>query len=149
MNKWKFTVIDNWQDIWLDANVSRWTALMEQSTSSHVFFHPALVKAWVETYMPIRKLKPIFLWMNDDSGNEGVFPLVLWHKNWKSAFMKSIVPMGYSDFDYHDPIFRHTLTDFPTFWNQLICFLKSKYHFDEICIDGISEEMLSGTATTF
>lgn len=142
MSKWNFVILNNWEEIWSKENLSRWEELMEQSPYVHVFFHPALVKAWVETYRPLRKLTPIFLWMLDDNGNRGIFPLVLWRKNWKNAFTRSIVPIGYSDFDYHDPIFLQRVEDISSFWNQFFEFLRQHYRYDEICIDGITEKML-------
>ena len=69
---------------------------------AHVFFHPALCMAWLETYRPIRKLEPLFC-IGDSNHNHFFLPLVLWRKNWKNAFQKVIVPVGYSDFDYHEP----------------------------------------------
>ena len=32
-------------------------------------------------------------------------------KNWKQVFMKSIVSVGYSDYDYHDPLFSKMISD--------------------------------------
>ena len=142
MNVWIFEELRSWEDIWATDNMTWWMDIMDRSSNAHVFYHPALVRAWVETYMPIRNLTPIFLRLRDEEGNEGLFPLVLWQKNWKNVFMRSIVPIGYSDFDYHDPIFLYPPKDLQSFWRQLLSFLKQHYRFDEICLDGITEAML-------
>lgn len=138
MGKWSFEVIDTWNDSFSDANFERWQSLMDSAESKHVFFHPVLVKSWIDTYLPIRNLKPIFLWGRSHSGNQMFMPLVLWKRNWKNAFIKSIVPVGYSDFDYHDPICLHSLSDqeLNDFWNELFEFLKT-FKADEILIDGV------------
>ena len=66
--------------------------------------------------------------------------MVLWEKNWKSVFVNTIVPVGYSDFDYHDPIVvGDGPVDWELFWNELISELDVKWgeKFDTIDIDGI------------
>jgi CelD/BcsL family acetyltransferase involved in cellulose biosynthesis len=137
---WKFEVCDNWEQIW-DAEYQRqWIHLLDVSPNAHVFFHPALVKAWVKTYLPLRDLTPIFIrgYENDD---EVFFPLVLWKKNWKNAFLHTIIPVGYSDYDYHEPIFLKKFTEnqIQLFWQEIWDFLLKKYSFDEFMIDGLHQ----------
>lgn len=119
--KWTFEIYDNWKDIWGEAHLNRWSEILNTSPNAHVFFHPSLVKAWVDTYLPLRKLTPIFIWGKCVDGNEAFLPLVLWAKNWKNAFLKSIIPVGYSDYDYHDPIFLRTPNPDETnvFWKEI------------------------------
>ncbi len=139
MNKWTFEICNQWHIIWSTEYQLHWNNLLAHSPNAHVFFTPALVKAWVATYLPLRQLEPIFIWgkMND---NEVFFPFVLWKKNWKNAFMKSIVPAGYSDFDYHDPIFKQVTgyEDIQLFWDGLDAVLRV-YSSDEILIDGLHD----------
>ena len=113
---------------------------MKNSPSSHVFFHPSLVKAWVDTYLPIRDIKPLFLVAA--KGDTTIFlPLVLWKKNWKNAWQRMIVPAGYSDYDYHDPIVNSVITedDLAEYWQCLICEIKNNFKivYDRIEITGI------------
>lgn len=142
MSKWSFHSIDNWEDVWCSENVRHWEDVMQQSPNAHVFFHPRLVKAWVDTYLSLRHLEPIFIWAEDNFSNRGLLPLVLWKRNWKNAFMKSVVPIGYSDFDYHDPIFLHHIDDPFSFWKQVTEFIHQQYNFDELSIDGITDRMI-------
>jgi CelD/BcsL family acetyltransferase involved in cellulose biosynthesis len=103
-----------------------------------------MVKAWVETFRPIRDIEPLFSIAHFEGGT--VFlPLILWRKNWKNAFIRTIVPAGYSDFDYHDPIvIGNGVLNWELFWNALIHEIDMKRHaqFDTINIDGIRKEAI-------
>ena len=120
MTTWKFEWITDWETIWSDDFTKKWRAWLDQSWSGHVFFHPALVRAWVETYMPLWNISPLFL--TASHGDVTVFlPLILWQKNWKNAFLREIIPVGYSDFDYHDPIIvgKKEVYEQNNFWSTL------------------------------
>lgn len=117
---------------------------IKNSSNSHVFFQPSLIKAWLETYNPLRNLSPIFIKATFPN-NEVFLPLVLWKKNWKNAFINSIIPVGYSDFDYHNPIFlnKPSKDEINSFWTDLYTFLKSNFKFDNITIEGITDNFIS------
>lgn len=137
---WHLQITDNWHDIWGTGYQCKWTKLLLESENSHVFFHPKLVKAWTETYIQIRSIQPIFIWGTTEN-NKVFFPLILWKKNIKNAFLNVIVPVGYSDFDYHDPIFEHepTKLEVDSFWETLDILLNT-YNYDEIIFDGIHDK---------
>jgi len=139
---WEIEIIKDWDRLWSDDFQKKWLRVMDESPNSHVFFHPALVKAWVETYSSLRRLEPIFVWgIQKKTGIEVLFPLVRWHQNWKNAFLKLIVPMGYSDFDYHDPVFSKEIDSdsFQSFYQSLLPLLPSA---DQIVLDGLHKEYL-------
>jgi CelD/BcsL family acetyltransferase involved in cellulose biosynthesis len=144
--KYKFEWITEWDEIWSDAFVSQWSEWMEKSENSHVFFHPNMVKAWVDTYMPIRDIKPIFCIASTEDINIFI-PLVIWKKNWKNAFMNVIVPVGYSNFDYHTPIIVGNSDEFEwsLFWSSLNHEINREWNglYDRIEIDGIPENYIS------
>lgn len=127
---WSFEIIDK---------------IPDSIVSPHVFFHSSMIEAWMVTYAPIRRLTPIII-KGYSEGKEAFIPFVLWHKNWKNAFVKSIIPIGYSDYDYHDPILTGKLSDKSkrAFWEELIDFLKSNYTFDTFQCDGITNTMAIG-----
>lgn len=133
---WKLEIVREWDSVWEECHVERWRSHMDASPSSHVFFHPALVRAWVKTYMPLRTLSPLFVWAEHDSGAVVFLPLVLWRQNWKNAWLRSIVPVGYSDFDYHDPISAGR-ADYASFWHALKERLRREVCWDEILLDGL------------
>lgn len=140
--KWTFETYNNWEEIWSEAHLNRWNAIINAYPNAHVFFHPSLVKAWIDTYLPLRKLTPIFIWGKSTDGNEAFLPLVLWKKNWKNAFLKTIIPVGYSDYDYHEPIFKKELIDFDSFWKDLFQHLNRNYTTDKIEITGIRQKFI-------
>lgn len=140
---WKFYITDNREEIRSEKYQTRWFDMMNCSPNSHVFFHPTLVRVWIETYMQLRKMYPLFIWGHTDDGVEVFFPLVLWKKNWRGAFIKSIIPVGYSDYDYHDPLFNRPVTDEQrdSFWLELTQTL-AQYGADVVEIDGIRDAMI-------
>lgn len=139
MIRWSFKSINEWNEIWSPSHLSKWRSILDGSPSAHVFFHPTLVHVWVDTYLPIRRLSPIFVWAKGDDGTEGFLPLVIWGRNWKNAYIRLLIPIGYSDYDYHNPVFSTYVKDMADFWSQLHCYLKENYSYDKLCIDGITD----------
>lgn len=137
---WTFEIIRDWNVIWSDEHRKRWLQHMDAADNAHVFFHPALAKAWVETYLPLRSLAPLFVWARQGE-IQVMLPLVLWKKNWKGAFMRSVIPFGYSDFDYHDPIVIGVVTweVMVGFWDALKEEVAKLVSFDSMEIDGVHQ----------
>ena len=138
---WKFRLYTSWEEIWSDVFQRRWKEMLETAANAHVFFHPLVARIWVETYLPLRRMDACFVWASDDRGNEAFLPLVIWHRNWKNAWMKTIVPVGFSDYDYHDPLFREKVSggSLTLFWKEL-CGILQTLGVDEVRIDGIRDE---------
>jgi CelD/BcsL family acetyltransferase involved in cellulose biosynthesis len=95
--------------------------------------------------MPIRELHPMFCIVTQ--GDTTIFlPLVLWHKNWKNAYVRVIVPVGYSDFDYHTPIIvGDTSTfDWNVYWTGLFDNIQSHWQgkYDLIDINGVKKTFI-------
>jgi CelD/BcsL family acetyltransferase involved in cellulose biosynthesis len=141
---WQFHWLTDWREIWQEGFVQQWQEWLDSSFSAHVFFHPALAKAWIETYLPLRDLHPCFLIA--ESADHTVFlPLVLWHRNWKNAFQWLLIPVGCPDYDYHDPIVvgvKFTFT-VDSFWRQFEQELRktSPVKFDRLALDGIRKSL--------
>ena len=135
---YKFEFITDWNNIWSHDFQNEWLRWFENSEEPNIFFHPEFVKLWIETYTPIRDIKPIFCVAKDEQNNTIFLPLVLWSKNWKSAFEKVIVPVGYSDYDYSDPIIFGKV-NFDIFWEQF--FIKIKiFNYNTLIIEGIDSK---------
>jgi hypothetical protein len=141
MNRaWDLKVYRRWDEVDDPSFISEWKQWLEQSPQSHVFFHPSVLKAWTDTYRSIQNISPFYCVARKDDTT--VFmPFVLWRRNWKNAFLHTLVPAGYSDYDYHDPIVTGIVTQelMHSFWGMLLNeFTNSDVvRFDIIDIPGI------------
>jgi CelD/BcsL family acetyltransferase involved in cellulose biosynthesis len=135
---WEIDIITDWDEIYSDSFQDQWHSLIDNAINAHVFFHPSLCLPWIDSYRPIRNLTPLFCLANRGSVN--IFlPMVLWRQNWKNGFLKVVIPVGHSDFDYHDPLVTHeqSLEQWSSFFNALKYTLKDKISFDELRLDGM------------
>jgi len=134
---WKYELYKNFAFL-----EEEWSELIESGECIHVFFHPAMVMAWIETYKPLRRIEP-FVIRAIDGDNVALLPMVFWHKNWKNAFQKAIVPIGYSDFDYHDPLFRYrpSRVSLTEYWDGLVKFIGGNFKYDTLTTDGITNSL--------
>ena len=57
---YNFEWITNWDTIYSQEFQDQWLEWYETAANSHIFFHPYLCMAWVESYRPLRNLKPLF-----------------------------------------------------------------------------------------
>jgi len=140
--RWTFEWLTSWDEIWSEPFLAQWHEWMETSPTAHVFFHPALVRAWVETYLPLHRMEPRFLVATRDDCT--VFlPMVLWRRNWKNAFQRLLIPVGYSDYDYHDPIVVGDKDNrvLESFWRQLLVMVSKDLgsEYDAMQLGGIRE----------
>lgn len=134
---WKFEWITNWETIYSEAFQQQWLNWYCQAENCHIFSHPVLGMAWIETYRKIWNISPLFCIAK--IGAVTIFmPLILWKKNWKNGFQRVIVPLGHSDFDYHDPLIsieNNNLLD--SFFLALPEEIRNNKSFDKIEINGI------------
>jgi len=139
---WNIKFVTDWDEIYSESFQDRWLQWIENAVNSHVFFHPALCMAWIETYRPLRNLEPL-LCIAENKSATVFLPLVLWKQNWKNAFRKIIIPVGYSDFDYHDPLANRSLIqgEWTSFYETLLNKLKHVADFDAIDLNGLTTEV--------
>lgn len=140
---WRFNIIQDWNSVRDENNLYAWIYQLKFSPFSHVFFHPTMVKIWLDTYMPIRKMSPLFVWGESSNGNKVFLPLVMWKKDWRGGCLRSIIPVGYSDYDYHDPLFLNypNEDELNSFWSELLTLLRP-YHADEILLEGFRDRSI-------
>ncbi|NTV93279.1 MAG: hypothetical protein HGA72_08480, partial [Chlorobiaceae bacterium] len=100
---WNFRVLQSWDEVDAPAFIDRWKGWAQISHGGNVFFHPVLLKTWTDACRSIYDLRPVYCIAETD-GITFFLPLVLWKRNWKNAFVRMLVPAGYPDFDYHDPV---------------------------------------------
>ena len=134
---WKFEWITDWKTIYSVSFQQKWLEWYNLDPSSSVFSHPILGKIWIETYLPIRKLKPLFC-IARNTTNTIFLPLLHWTKNWKNSFQKVIIPLGHSDYDYHDPlVLGESSIDWEQFYLTLFSEIRKTQIVDKIEISGI------------
>ncbi len=141
MSTFKFEWITDWETIYSEPFQQQWFRWCENAINSHVFFHPALCMAWIETYRSIRNIKPAFC-IARFQDTVIFLPLVLWIQNWRNACYRLIIPVGYSDFDYHDPLVNtneFTNEIMPAFWVELKHSLPQRFYFDSFILDGLRQ----------
>lgn len=146
---WRFEWITNWEDIDHPGFLKTWEDIYNNADNPNVFMHPALGMAWLKVYRQLRSLEPYFIIAK--KGNSQVFfPLLLWNLSGKSAFLKKMIPVGFSDFDYTGPIYRNLTgrEDRQNFWDELtrIVTLENVLKkFDQVEFTGIRDRFkLSG-----
>lgn len=135
---WTLDLLTTWEAIDNPAFHAWWAELAERASNAHVFFHPVLVRVWLETYRPLRDIRPLFV--RATHGEQQVlFPLVLWRRNWKNAWLREVVPAGYADYDYHDPLFlQPPLPDeVAAFYAALRAALDQSVNYDRLLLDGL------------
>ncbi|MBN1346444.1 MAG: GNAT family N-acetyltransferase [Phycisphaerae bacterium] len=101
---WQFDWMTEWDEVWDPAFVGRWKTCGEHSPQANVFFEPAMVRAWVDTYRNLRDIRPRFLVASRNPNRLVFLPLIHDRGRWKDAWHRSIAPVGHCEFDYHDPI---------------------------------------------
>jgi hypothetical protein len=124
---WEFEWITNWEAVWSPPFLHRWQRIIDRSFNAHVFFEPSIVRAWVETYRQFKHIEPLFLYGTFDNECELIWPLVFVKSNWRSLWQNTLMPVGYSDFDYHDPIFCGIISQkkLDEFWYKIYNSIKA------------------------
>jgi CelD/BcsL family acetyltransferase involved in cellulose biosynthesis len=138
--QWKIDVYRNWDEVDSPEFLEKWKKLIDAAPEAHVFYHPAVLKAWTDTYRRLQNITPLYCvaYCRDMT----VFlPLISWRRNWKNAFIRLIVPAGYSDYDYHDPIVAGRLVPglMDSFWSivEKEIFENNGVKYDKINVSGI------------
>lgn len=135
---WKLTVSRSWDEVDDPAFLGEWLILMKDSSLQHVFFHPVILKTWSDVFRSVYDIKPFYLIAERDDVRF-FLPLMIWRKNWKNAFIKLLVPVGYPDYDYHDPIVKGNVSEkiVASFWSLVRDTIQREVKYDEAFICGM------------
>lgn len=146
-SNWQFEWLTSWDEVLSPAFQERWERFSREAWNSHVFFHPALARAWIDTYRPLRDLRPR-LAIATCEGSEALMPMVLWRRDWKNAWQRLLVPLGHGDYDYHVPLVvgGHETFSWDAAWKALLEEATARWgrEFDILAIDDVRESYIGG-----
>lgn len=140
----QFEWVETWEDVCSPLFVEQWKRWVETADNSHVFSHPELALAWIATYRSLWNMSPRFLIARSE-GMEVFFPLVVWTRNAKHLWQRLLVPVGYADFDYCEPLLVGGLQN--NSWAEIWRMLKAEIirhlgnEVDQVDIPGIRQEI--------
>ena len=141
----EFNWVTSWEELESKDFQLQWHNWYNADQNQTIFGSPELCMAWLKTYRNLRKLSPIFC-VAKRSDVLCFYPMVIWRRNLYNAFSKMIVPVGYSDFDYHDPIVLNRSDqseDVIDFFKALKLEINKKFKFDEVHLNGIRTNLPS------
>jgi CelD/BcsL family acetyltransferase involved in cellulose biosynthesis len=135
---WKIEWITDWTTIESEEFRRFWFKTFHANQSNHVFFHPDIVKAWIDSYRSFEDISPVF-YVAKIENFDLILPLVSWKRNVKNLRQRVILPVGFSEFDYHDPVISSVI---PTkymgmFWDQFIDDICDRFYFNKLTLNGI------------
>jgi CelD/BcsL family acetyltransferase involved in cellulose biosynthesis len=140
---WKINVYKTWEEVdnqKFYRQIEKW---LDSDPEPNVFNHPLLIKVWIDIYRKIQKISPLYIVAETDD-IKLFLPLIIWKRNWKNAFIRMIIPVGYSDYDYHNPISSKIISEdiYVSFWHTIkeYIYLKFKNEFDIINIPGLCKQ---------
>lgn len=130
--------LTSWDEIYSPDFQNIWSTFYNKENTNHVFFHPALSTAWIDTYRKIRDLTPLF-YLFELKNKRMLIPLVIWRKNWRNVHQTVIKPLGFNDFDYADPVSTGNFRkyDFVRIWEAILSDIEKNFNHDLINISGI------------
>lgn len=134
---WKFRWITDLEYIKSPVFTRWWREKLETASNKHVFFHDLLTLAWMED----KKVRPFFC-IAEFENITVFYPLVIL----KKGLLRRLVPAGYDDFDYLEPLFCCPLNSetVESFWNNLISeFKRNEKNWDVIELRGIRKSFIS------
>lgn len=123
--RWEYDWSLSWEEILRPEYIREWETLFAHSDSrSSPFFHHSVVKAWLESKGGYDAFEPFFLMATSSDGMRGFLPLVQEAISRSRVRVRSLTPVGYDLFDYHDVLFSPGgLADNParmvSFWDGL------------------------------
>lgn len=133
---WNIRIITDWDEIYSSEFQSQWLLWVENAVNSHIFFHPVMVAAWIKAYSKIWEMKPLFV-LAENEETTIFYPLVQLTQGYRSFFRKIIAPVGYSSFDYSDPlVLGHSEKLHSDFFEILIKELRA-FNFDLLKLKGL------------
>jgi CelD/BcsL family acetyltransferase involved in cellulose biosynthesis len=126
---WDHSWALDWETIWSSEYLGRWSELCAQDSSANPspFFHPAVVRVWLESAGGERAYDPFFLTTTMANGFTAFLPLVRRRSSWKQGRIRILQPAVGHLADYHDPIFvGGSDSMIASFWRELTNVLRER-----------------------
>jgi CelD/BcsL family acetyltransferase involved in cellulose biosynthesis len=144
---WEIEWITNWPEIESFEFRRFWLKTFHANQANHVFFHPDIVKAWIDSYRCFEDISPLFCVAKIENVDL-ILPLVSWKRNVKNLRQRVILPIGFSEFDYHDPVISDNISSesIGKFWDQFIADICDRFYFNKLTLNGIR---ITGPAERF
>jgi hypothetical protein len=145
---WEIKWIKDWEKVYSFEFQSLWQNIFNCNPDNQVFFHPEIVKAWFTSYKKVENITPLICHaklFNIDL----ILPLVSWKRNIKNLRQRIIIPVGGSEFDYHDPISNERLSPdvIDSFWEELTESIHHNFYFNKLYINGLHSNGLNPILT--
>jgi CelD/BcsL family acetyltransferase involved in cellulose biosynthesis len=103
-SEFTFRFLTSWKEIWDPHFLSEWDALLRRAREAHVFFIPAVVRAWAESQLQFRTIKPRFLCLYRGEEMILLCPMVLEQGKLADGWLRTLLPAGWDVFDYDNPL---------------------------------------------
>ena len=143
---WEIGFITDWDEIFSPEFQNQWLLWAENAVNSHVFFHPVLANTWINAYIKVWKMKPLFVHAKYYEITI-FFPLVQITQNYRSFFRKIIAPVGFSSFDYCDPLVIGKSEEFHKGFFEILLKKIKSFDYDFLQLHGLHDN-LSGDYLT-
>jgi len=136
----KITWITGWDNVFSAEVRQIWLNHYKLDAEATVFQHPLMGESWLQAYRQCQQLEPLFCLIQNQFQSL-FYPLVLWHRNGKNCHQKLAIPVGFSDFDYLNPLMISSeSSSFPVDFYRIIGRdLTQRFHADAVQFTGISQ----------
>lgn len=129
-----------WEEVDSSEFIEQWQGWIDEAPDAHVCYHPTILRAWTDTLRSLQHISLLYF-VARLNGITFFLPLILWRRNWKNAFLRVIVPAGFPDFDYHDPIVSgHATQEDIDVFRALVeerFIAENKIKYDELSLSGM------------
>lgn len=95
--------LTTWDEVWSPAFLEQWRRCLAATPNHNIFFHPAVVRAWVEWVGSEEDVQPRFAVGTSASGPM-LLPMVRIRRSWKRGWLREWTTTGCGTYDYHDPL---------------------------------------------
>ena len=118
---WQFDWRRTWAEVWDGPFDRTWRRMFEASDRAHVYQHPSLVRAWVDTCGAAARVEPMMALATLRGGDDVVLPWILTSQRGSVASRRRLESAGQDLFGYQDPLIAASPSaiDWSAFWREV------------------------------